>query len=618
MTAPAQPLEEYRQRLASRQRGYARWLQLDARISDGRLAAVGTAAAFVVLGYRGLLSWWWMTLPASGFVALVVWHDRVIRAGQAFARAVAFYERGIARLEDRWIDGRATTESDSSYGRRFLDDDHPYARDLDIFGHASLFQLLSLARTHAGEDTLAGWLKAPAATLELRRRQEAVMELRDRLEFREALATTGGEAGDIETTALTSWGSASPNSLKTSIRAAAVALTIAIIATAAWWSDGGPAAPLVLALLLKAAFARAFRQRVALVTHGIERPLRQLDVLAGILALIEQEQVTSPRLAQSRTVLSTGRLLPSAAIRHLHRLSERLDWERNMIFAPFAALVSWSLHVGAAIESWRREFGRRVPEWLAIAGEYEALSSLAAYAYEHPSDPFPVITDDFENAEAVFEGVRLGHPLVPASRMVRNDVVLAREVRLLIVSGSNMSGKSTLLRTVGVNTVLAMAGAPVRAERLTLSPLAAGATLHIQDSLQAGRSRFFAEITRLRRISDLAGKQPRLMFLLDEILQGTNSHDRRVGAAAIVRSLVDRGAIGLITTHDLALTAIADETGGRAINVHFDDEFREGQLVFDYRLKPGPVTRSNALELIRAVGLLSDSGATDTSGSVDY
>jgi DNA mismatch repair ATPase MutS len=302
-------------------------------------------------------------------------------------------------------------------------------------------------------------------------------------------------------------------------------------------------------------------------------------------------------------------LLPSAAIQRLHRLSELLEWERNIIFAPIAALGSWSVHVAAAIESWRREFGRRVPEWLAIAGEYEALSSLAAYAYEHPSDPFPIVTDDLENADgpAVFEGARLGHPMVPASRMVRNDVVLAREVRMLIVSGSNMSGKSTLLRTVGINTVLAMAGAPVRAERLTLSPLAAGATLHIQDSLQAGRSRFFAEITRIRRISDLAaGKQPRLMFLLDEILQGTNSHDRRIGAAAMVRNLVDRGAIGLITTHDLALTAIADETGGRAVNVHFDDEFREGQLVFDYRLKPGPVTRSNALELMRAVGLLSD------------
>jgi DNA mismatch repair ATPase MutS len=286
-----------------------------------------------------------------------------------------------------------------------------------------------------------------------------------------------------------------------------------------------------------------------------------------------------------------------------------------MIFAPISALISWPLHIAAAIESWRREFGVHVPEWLAIAGEYEALHSLAAYAYEHPSDPFPVIKDDFikEDAPATFEGLQLGHPLVPANKMVRNDVLLTGGVRLLIVSGSNMSGKSTLLRTVGVNLVLAMAGAPVRAERLTLSPLAAGATLHIQDSLQAGRSRFFAEITRIRQISDLAGKQPGLIFLLDEILQGTNSHDRRIGAAAILRSLIDRGAIGLITTHDLALTSIAEETGGRAVNVHFDDEFRDGQLVFDYRLKPGPVTRSNALALMRAVGLPISSGMKSPS-----
>jgi DNA mismatch repair ATPase MutS len=280
-----------------------------------------------------------------------------------------------------------------------------------------------------------------------------------------------------------------------------------------------------------------------------------------------------------------------------------------MIFAPISALFSLPLHVAVAIERWRREFGGRVPEWLAIAGEYEALSSLAAYACEHPSDPFPVIKDDPEDADgpAIFEGVRLGHPLVPASRMVRNDVVLMGGVRMLIVSGSNMSGKSTLLRTVGINTVLAMAGAPVRAERLTLSPLTAGATLYIQDSLQAGRSRFFAEISRIRRISDVAGnKRPGLIFLLDEILQGTNSHDRRVGAAGILHSLLDRGAIGLITTHDLALTAIGDETG-RAVNVHFDDEFREGQLIFDYRLKQGPVTHSNALELMRAVGLVAES-----------
>jgi DNA mismatch repair ATPase MutS len=216
----------------------------------------------------------------------------------------------------------------------------------------------------------------------------------------------------------------------------------------------------------------------------------------------------------------------------------------------------------------------------------------------------------------MFDGVGLGHPLIPAARMVRNDVSLAvrgpeRSVppgrvsapQLLVVSGSNMSGKSTLLRTVGVNAVLAFAGAPVRAGRLRVSPLRVGATLRIQDSLQEGRSRFYAEITRIREVADLAEGSVPVLFLLDELLHGTNSHDRAVGAAGILRALLDRGAIGLITTHDLALTNVADTLGSRASNVHFDDRFEAGEIAFDYVMKPGPVTRSNAIALMRAVGL---------------
>jgi DNA mismatch repair ATPase MutS len=187
--------------------------------------------------------------------------------------------------------------------------------------------------------------------------------------------------------------------------------------------------------------------------------------------------------------------------------------------------------------------------------------------------------------------------------MVRNDIHLGSDIHLLVVSGSNMSGKSTLLRTVGINTVLALAGAPVRAARLQLTPLAGGATLRIQDSLQEGRSRFYAEITRIRELADTARGPVPLLFLLDELFHGTNSHDRLVGATGVLRSLLDRGAIGLITTHDLALTAIATELAPRAANVHFEDRFDEGEIHFDYRMKPGPVTRSNALALMRSVGL---------------
>ena len=203
----------------------------------------------------------------------------------------------------------------------------------------------------------------------------------------------------------------------------------------------------------------------------------------------------------------------------------------------------------------------------------------------------------------MFDGVGLGHPLLPGARMVRNDVGLGSETALLVVSGSNMSGKSTLLRTVGVNAVLAFAGAPVRAGSLRLSPLAIGATLRIQDSLQEGRSRFYAEITRIRGIADLAGGPQPLLFLLDELFHGTNSHDRLVGASGVLRSLLERGAIGLITTHDLALTAVAGELAPRARNVHFEDRFEDNEIRFDFRMKTGPVTRSNALALMRAVGL---------------
>jgi DNA mismatch repair ATPase MutS len=263
----------------------------------------------------------------------------------------------------------------------------------------------------------------------------------------------------------------------------------------------------------------------------------------------------------------------------------------------------WRLQLAFAIERWRRRHGPDVATWIEAVAEVEALSSLGSYAYEHPDDPFPVIDEAGGKRGARFDAVGIGHPLLPAAVMVRNDVRLDESTRLVVVSGSNMSGKSTLLRTVGINAVLALAGAPVRAISLRLSPLAIGATLRIQDSLQEGRSRFYAEITRIRELAELARGPVPLLFLLDELFHGTNSHDRLVGASGVLRSLLDRDAIGLITTHDLALTAVADELAPRAVNAHFEDWFDEGEMRFDYRMKPGQVTRSNALALMRAVGL---------------
>lgn len=270
-----------------------------------------------------------------------------------------------------------------------------------------------------------------------------------------------------------------------------------------------------------------------------------------------------------------------------------------MFFALISAILLWPLQCAIAIENWRQKSGPAVAHWLAAVGEIEALSSLASYSYERPNDPFPEMID----GEARFEGERLGHPLLPDARNVRTDLFLSDSPAVLIVSGSNMSGKSTLLRTVGTNTILAQAGAPVRALRLRLSPLQVGASIRIQDSLQGGASRFYAEITRLRQIVNLTGGTLPVLFLLDEILHGTNSHDRRIGAEGVVSGLIQRGAIGLVTTHDLALTRIVEELPTRAANVHFEDHLEGGRMTFDYLLRRGVLQRSNALELMRSVGL---------------
>jgi DNA mismatch repair ATPase MutS len=232
-------------------------------------------------------------------------------------------------------------------------------------------------------------------------------------------------------------------------------------------------------------------------------------------------------------------------------------------------------------------------------GEFEAHLCLAAYSYEHPDDPFP----QFVQGPALFQGTALGHPLIPAARRVNNDVNIAGQTRVLLISGSNMSGKSTLLRTVGINTVLAMAGAPVKAAQLQLTPLQIGASIRINDSLHEGSSRFYAEITRLRQLFDLTGRNPDLLFLLDELLQGTNSRDRHLGAAGVVRALLARGAAGLISTHDLALTDILGPEDHSLRNMHFQDELDNGRMTFDFKLRDGVVTKSNAVELMRSIGL---------------
>jgi DNA mismatch repair ATPase MutS len=284
-------------------------------------------------------------------------------------------------------------------------------------------------------------------------------------------------------------------------------------------------------------------------------------------------------------------------MRRLWRLVHLLDLRDNPMFTLVGYGLLWTTQFAMAIDRWRARHGRELIEWLRALGEFEALISLSSYALEHPHDVLP----DLLEGEPEFDANGLGHPLLDAEICVRNDIQLGDGTRFLIVSGSNMSGKSTFLRAMGQNAVLAWMGAPVRCRKLRLSRLAIGAAIRLQDSLTDGRSHFFAEMDRLRRMIQAAGVD-RMLFLADEIMSGTNSHDRRIAAEWVVRALLLRSAIGAITTHDLALTEIA--AGGLpGRNVHFEDTGEGGDLKFDYSLRDGILTRSNALNIAHLLGI---------------
>ena len=434
----------------------------------------------------------------------------------------------------------------------------------------------------------------------MRRRQAAVTELRPKLDLREDLSLLGeGVPSGKSARGLAAWASGPYWNIAPWIRPTAIAISVLTTITLILWFMGFSPVPFLVVLIIRALFTYWLRGPVHRVISEVDGPGNNLALLSALLKRLERENYESAMLVELRAALDVEGSPPSKQIAKLNRLVELLDSRRNIIFAPVAAILLWPLQLAISIERWRQKTGPAVGRWLAAVGEFEALNSLACYAYERPGDPFPELCA----SEGHFEGEALGHPLIPDSRNVRTDLRLTGDLRVLIVSGSNMSGKSTLLRTVGVNTVLALAGAPVRAKSLRLSPLQVGASIRIQDSLQAGASRFYAEITRLRQIVELTEGGHPVLFLLDEILHGTNSHDRQIGAEKLVGGLLKRGAVGLITTHDLALARIADELGARAANVHFEDHLEDGQMRFDYLLRPGVVQRSNALELMRSVGL---------------
>lgn len=587
------PAALYRERLRTLQSAQAADQRQERLLGYAKVAvAFGTiAAALILLYYIKFL--WFLLVPAGAFAFLSVLHEKRLQEIRVRGRAIEFYERCVARIGDRWA---GTGET----GDRFLDPVHPYARDLDLFGKASVFELLCTARTRAGEEKLAAWLLSSASIEEILARHGAIRDLSGRVNLREDLFCIGETVrAGVQPDSLARWGERKPLLRSTRLRVVTATLGAFWIAGMVAWGVWGLGAVALAISALNLAWAHRLHTRWEEAAEAIEDATHDLDVLAGVLKLIDHGQFSAAKLQEIQMRLKHENFVPSDAIRKLDRIVGYLESRRNPALRLLDAVTFWSAQCVFLAEGWQQEFGPHIPSWLDAVGEFEALTALAGYWFEHPGDVFPQLTEK----GPLFEAEGLTHPLLPADKAVRNDVSLGGRLQLMVLSGPNMAGKSTFIRSVGVNAVLAQCGAPVRAFALRLSPLAVAASICVLDSLSGGTSRFYAEIRRLKVAEDLSSGPVPVLFLMDELLSGTNSHDRLEGTKLVVRSLMHRGAIGIVSTHDLALAEIPSTMDGRAVNCHFEDRLEGGRLVFDYKLEPGVVKTSNALELMRSIGL---------------
>jgi hypothetical protein len=573
------------------------------RISTARLSLAVVALALVggiVWARPG--GWAGAALAATlvAFVVLVFVHARVHDARERAAAALRFHERGLARLAHAW--DRLPTGS-----ARFQSRDHPFSGDLDVFGRASLMQLVDVTETRFGEEHLARLLSLESPGKwpdDVMARQEAVRDLAGRSTFREALAMAGGILAEEkpDPTPILVWAEGR-GALRPSRQTAWVLSILAVAAPLMAIALSAPPGTVAVLVLAELALGIGIGLRLTPVLEAVSARESAVTRWRAMMAVVEGERFQAPLLMRLQEQLVRGPRRASEEVAALERIVGFVDARRNEVFRFFIGpLLMWDVHCTAALLRWRARAGGRVRGWLDALGEVEALCGLAAFAFEHPEFVWPEAA-----SEPKLEARALGHPLISDDQRVGNDVQLRSAGQALIVTGSNMSGKSTLLRALGANAVLAFAGAPACARALVIGPARVATSMRIEDSLEHGVSHFYAELKRLKRVLDLAVHNDRgepVLFLLDEILHGTNSRERVLGARAIVQRLVEHGSLGAVSTHDLGIAALEHELSGRVRNVHFEEQVEGDRMTFDYVLRPGVVQSSNALRLMRAVGIL--------------
>ena len=624
---PGSPAVEYASRQAELSRQGAALDARERRTSTLRgVSFLAAAGLGIYAGIRGGAPLWIAAGAAAVvFVVAVIAHAVLITRRAEIDQRLALVKRGLSRIAD-------TYEDLPERGERFSPELHPYAKDLDVFGHRSLFQLLVTAETQAGQAALASWLLTGASAKTVAERQAAVRELAARPDLREDVAVLAKNArARLAPDALFAWGEARGvfESGGPDLRLALAArflVPVTILLAIGAWTVGDAIGPLrygwMVALtvqLLVALRTGVFTERALSQASSREEPLGRF---APLFARIEATTFEAPLLQRCRAALvgageargqgaaekdagsaPSGVGSASDAMSKLQNILGFADVRHTGMFHLIFHLVTlWDVWCAVALERWRARHGKRIRAWIEALAAVEALASLATFAHEHPHYAYPEV----DEGASRFSADDLGHPLLPAAKRVTNTVAFATgggAPQALLITGSNMSGKSTLLRAVGTNAVLALSGAPVCATRLSMSVLDVRTSMRITDSLEQGVSHFYAELQRLKEITGAAEAGRPVLFLLDEVLHGTNSRERQIGAKAVVKHLLAKGAIGAVSSHDLGLSDLEGETGGVVVNRHFEEHVEDGKMAFDYRLKTGVVSTTNALRLMKIVGL---------------
>ena len=574
------------------------------------IAFIGAAAALLIAVLTEPLAVWFGVLLGLAFIVLVIVHARVLEKQGDAERWTAVNDRALARVTGRWRELADTGESLKPEG-------HPFAEDLDLFGHGSLYQRLSVAHTRYGQRALRDYLCQPVELEDSLVRQGAVRELVDKLELRQqfealsiaavqTLAEQAGQRGGKRREApdpepFFEWaGGTWKPPMALLLRVASWVLPVwTIVGILGSFILAWPIAFWIVPLVLQLFCIALSREAAAHAFHALMATEGTLRRYAPMLELVETLEADSGLLRDLRAQLDSASERPSAAMAGLWRIAGWFAVRENGMVHPFInALFLWDLHCTFKLEGWRRRYGSSARAWFDVLGTFEAVSSLSGFAHDEAHHCWPVL----DSTRVHFEATDLSHPLIDPEQRVGNDVVLPAAGHALLITGSNMSGKSTILRSMGLAAVMAAAGAPACARRFSLSPLPVRTSIKISDSLEAGVSHFYAEVSRLRDVLRSAEEGP-VLFLLDEILHGTNSRERQIGAKWLLSELLRLQSLGVISTHDMGLCEVEPALETRVSLLHLRESVADGRMTFDYLLRPGPVTAGNALRLMREVGL---------------